>query len=149
MSIKRINESPTIADQVLIELNTPDADGCFLANPYKVNKVIIYYIERTYGGANYTSYDRKIYDDALKTQLDQAIATACNDPSETNLAEVEKLRSQLDLSATVDTFYYTSAKPVAIFGNEDTPAWLSSSPDSPDNSILNIEEDDDGNTLYG
>ncbi len=149
MTAKYLSENPTIADQVIFELKTPDADGCFADDPYKVDEVKIYYIQRSYGGTNYSQYNKKIYDETLKAQLDEAIELACASPTDENLAEVEKLRTQLDVSATTETFYYSNAEVVAVFGNDDTPAWLAATPESPDNSLVNIDEDVDGNAQYG
>lgn len=147
MEPKTISENPTIADRIVFDLACPDADGCFLANPYKVDNVKIFFIERNYSGTSYSSYDRTIYDTTVKAQLDEAIKTACDSPTEDNLAEVDKLRTQLNASAKVDTFYYNDAKTVAVFGEEDYPAWLST--DDSEALITNVEEDEDGDPIYG
>lgn len=145
----RIDENPITGDLVVIPLNTPDADGCYLANPYRVDNVKIFYVERDYSNRNYSQYDQKIYDDTLKTQLDAAIAAACADPSDENLAEVEKLSTLAESTSYTQSFYYNEAKTIAIYGNEDYPAWLSTDPDSENNSIVNIDEDEEGNAQYG
>lgn len=149
MDAKRLADSPTIADTIVFDILTPDADGCFTGDPYKVDSVTIYYVRRTYSGDNFSQYDKKTYDDDLKADLDAAIAAACASPTDENLAEVEKLRTQLDVSAVTETFYYSNAEVVAIFGNEDNPAWLSSTPDSPENALINIDEDEEGNPQFG
>lgn len=51
MAIKRITENPTITDQVLLEINIVDSDGEFL-DPDTIDKVVIYFIERSYSSKN-------------------------------------------------------------------------------------------------
>ncbi len=104
---KRLNENPTIADEIIFDIETPGSDGCFTTNPYIVDKITIYYVRRSFGATNFSEFDQKIFDDDLKAQLDEAITTACASPTEENLAEVERLRTLLDTSATVSTFFYT------------------------------------------
>ena len=45
MKIKKINENPTISDVILLEIETPNALGCFDIDPYKVENLTIYYVE--------------------------------------------------------------------------------------------------------
>ncbi len=109
VSTKRLDESPTIADRVLINIDCPDADGCFLNNPYRVDNVTIYYVNRTYSGANYSKYDKEIYDPKIKLELDAAIAKACSDPTTENLDNVESLRISLNNSIKIDSFQKISS----------------------------------------
>ncbi len=147
MAIKKLEDSPNISDEIIITLKCPDSDGCFLANPYKVDNVKIYYVQRSFAGTNYSSYEKKIYDPAVQEGLETAIKNACDDPSENNLAIVERLTNQLDASATSDTFYFSEARSVAVFGTDEYPAWLSS--DTGNAFITNIQVDQDGNPIFG
>jgi len=143
---KRIDENPTIADRIIIDIECPDADGCSLSDPYKVNNVTIYYVSRTYSGSNYSKYDKTTYDAKIKTDLDAAIETACLNPTTENLAEVESIRIELNNSVVVDTFYYSDAQPVLILGDSDDPAWLSSDPDEA--KIIHVTTDENDEVIY-
>ena len=47
-----VNDNPKISDDILFELQTPDAADCFSVNPYQINSVKIYYVERSFNGNN-------------------------------------------------------------------------------------------------
>jgi len=147
MAIKRLNETPTIADTVVIDVLTPDETGCFPANPYKVDRVQIFYVERSFITNNQFSYTEKIEDNKLLKKLDEAKKMACLAPTPTNLANVDFLQYQIDASAKPTEFNYSDARAVAIFGTDEYPAWLSTDVDNA--LITSISEDADGNTQYG
>ena len=65
MAKKSINEKPRTTDTISFILETPDADGCFYDNPYKVNWITIYYVERDYLGQNYGEYEKSYWIDGL------------------------------------------------------------------------------------
>jgi hypothetical protein len=125
VATKRINENPTIADQVILELETPDADGCFKADPYMIDTVTIYYVERSYNGSNYGVLVESTQNATLKDELIAAQLEACDSPTEENLANVTFLQNELELSAKNDISYFSKAEPVKIYGDSDNPAWLS------------------------
>jgi len=52
MAIKTLSEKPKITDTVLFELQTTDSDGN-LIDPYKVDRVIIYFLSRDFQGQNF------------------------------------------------------------------------------------------------
>jgi hypothetical protein len=148
MQIKKITENPKLTDIVLIELETPDSDGCFLSNPYKVDSVKIFYVERNYASSsNNDEYQEKHYNTALLNKTIAAEKKACETPSETNILKAQQLRQELEATATMSEFFYEEALPVKIIGNKDFPAWLSS--DIENSYIENVEEDEDGNLIYG
>lgn len=147
MADKRIDENPTISDRLVIDLECPDANGCFTSDPYKLDKAIIYYVQRNYSIGNFTQFDKTSYDATIQAELTEARKTYCDDPTEENLADVEKLETQLDASKKTETFYYSEAKPVAVYGNADLPAWLST--DIENALVAHIEIDDEDNTIYG
>lgn len=71
-----IDQNPTIADEILFDLYTTDSDG-ELVNPYEVNQVIIYFVERNYTSSNLEEYTEEIqgyittsyYKDATPVQV--------------------------------------------------------------------------------
>lgn len=55
MAFKTIDQNPTIFDTVVFDLTTPDATGT-LTNPFEVNTIIIYFIERSYEAPNFQEF---------------------------------------------------------------------------------------------
>ena len=72
MALKKITENPKITDTILFELETPDGDGCFVSDPYKVDNVIIYFVERDFLGTNFGEYDRVFQDEVLLKAVETA-----------------------------------------------------------------------------
>lgn len=162
MATKNLNENPTIADQIIIQILTPseiisgialDPDNsiqpeCFDADPFKVDNVTIYYVERDFVGRNSGETEITIPDLKLQSELEEAKVVACNSPTDKNLLEIQKLHNELEAASSKETIKYKEAKAAAIFGDGDTfPAWLST---DLDNAILeHVALDDDGATQYG
>lgn len=147
MNIKKINEDPTIADKIVFDILTPDADGCFLSDPYKIQTITIYFAERDFNNKNFNEYTKKTNNAATLEQYEIAKKDACISPTEENLLKVSKLSEELLASSTNETFYYKQARAVATFGNEDTPVWISTEPD--ESILIHVTEDEDENTIYG
>jgi hypothetical protein len=145
MSLKKLNENPTIADQIIIEIDTP-VDGCFEADPYKVDNIKIYYVQRTFSG-NDKQYDKEFYDEQVKKELDAAIKLACADPTEHNLLNVDILRDRFNKTIKSQTFYFSDPLAIQIIGTEDFPAWLST--DVENSQLVHISETSSGETQYG
>lgn len=130
MAILTINDNPSISDTVVFTLPTPDADGCFTSNPYKVNKVVIYYVERDFASGNLSDYENKTYDQEKLAAAEVAEAIACATPTDENIAEAKRLRAEAESNVAVNPFYFNEAKPVQIVGNDLYPAWLSTDLDN-------------------
>lgn len=145
---KKIDENPTIADDVLFEFETPDADGCLLANPYRIDTVIIYYIERNFTGGNFGRLINEIPDTDLQADLALALEVACDDPTEDNLANVTFIRNELELNTNREVTFFSEAKVVKQNGNSTIPAWLSTG-DEEDFEVELVSEDADGFTQFG
>lgn len=144
--IKKINETPTFADIVELELPTPDSNGCYLNDPYQIDSLKIYYIQKTFGG-NDKLYEKKIYDEKIKKELDDAVLVACNNPTEENLEKVNLLKDKFNKTIKTESFYFSSPKTVKIIGDIDNPAWLSTNPT--ESQITHVEVDENGSTQYG
>lgn len=154
MALKRINQSPTIADTIVFDIPTPDSQGCFdseeyqlQGGPYKVDKVTIYHIDIDYNSQNYEQYDKNIYDTNDWNAYELAKKNACNAPTDDNILVLTQAQQKLILNAKEQVIYYNSADAVAIIGNDLNPAWLSSDTDNA--FITRIDEDSDGNPQYG
>lgn len=147
MALKKINESPKPTDTILFEIPTPDATGCFTSNPYKVDRVTIYYVERDFLGVNFGEYTKVVYNEAIEEELKQAEKAYCDSPTAANAFKVNELQESLESSAQRTTFYYKDRVTVKVVGNEGFPAWLST--DTENAMIELVEEDEDGNPQYG
>lgn len=162
MTTKRITENPTIADTIIFDILTPnevisgveldpespDQPECFEADPFKVDDVKIFYIERDFTANNPGETEISLPDLTLQQQFETAKSTACDSPTEENIAELQRIQNELDLNSKKEIIRYNDAVSVGVFGDGDTyPAWLST---DLDNAILNhITLDSDGNTQYG
>lgn len=72
MTIKRIDEHPTVSDQVLIRITTVDSDGVPIT-PYKVSKVTIWFIERDFTVNKVGTVDLVIDGETVTTYYKDAI----------------------------------------------------------------------------
>lgn len=125
MAVVTPENNPIVSDTVVFSLPTPDANGCYVANPYKVDSVVIYFVERDFASPNERQYESKIFIDSKVAAADAAESVACDNPTEENIREAERLRNEANATATSSTFYYHEAKPVKVVGNHEYPAWLS------------------------
>ena len=125
MAVLTINDNPTITDTIVFNLPTPDAQGCFLSNPYMVNKVVIYFVERDFTSGNLSTYNDETYDVTKIQNAINAEAIACADPTSNNIAVAKQLRAEADNSIVTTPFYFNQAVPVQIVGDSEYPAWLS------------------------
>jgi hypothetical protein len=146
MTIKSIYENPSISDQIVISIDAPGADGCFSVDPYMIDNVKIYYIERKFSGNDVTAKN-PIYDQQVKNKLDAAIANACQNPSSSNLLLVDQLTVELNKTIKIQTVYFDNALPVKIIGSQQNPAWISTEPDNTD--LIHLETNESGVPQYG
>ena len=130
MAILTINDNPSISDTIVFTLHTPDAQGCFTSNPYKVNRLVIYYVERDFTSGNLNEYQNKTYDLAKLKDAEVAEATACATPNDANIAEAKRLRAIAESNVAVSPFFFNEASPVHIVGNDRFPAWLTTDLDN-------------------
>lgn len=144
---KTLSENPKTTDEIIIEMETPDADGCFVANPYKVTNLTIYYIERDFLGNNYGEYDEYFDNTALVAAVEEARIAVCDDPTELNIYLLEQAQNALESSRLSTKYYYRDRAPMKVVGTATYPAWLST--DTSNALIELVDEDADGNTQYG
>lgn len=147
MTQKRITENPTLNDEIVLEFTTPDDNGCLIVDPYKVDKIVIYFIERSFVDPTLNEYTQDIYESEKLAATIAAEKLACENPNEKNIFEAKKLRADLDSSVKSQKFYYKDATPVFTVGTDMFPAWLSTDQDNA--LIQKVNEDSEGNTLYG
>lgn len=147
MAQKRITENPTLNDEIVLEFTTPDDSGCLIADPYKVDKIVIYFIERSFVDPTLNEYTEDIYNSEKLAATIAAEKLACDSPTEENIFNAKKLRTDLESSVKSQKFYYKDATPVYTVGTDTFPAWLST--DLGNALIEKVDEDEEGNTLYG
>jgi hypothetical protein len=147
MALKRINEDPKTTDTILLEIETPDANGCFDDDPYKVDKVTIYYIERDFLGENFGEYDSIIAPDDLMQELKDAKKTFCDNPTQENLDALKAIQTEVSSAAKVEKFYYKDRVAVKVVGQEGFPAWIGT--DEENSPLIHEVYDEDGNVQYG
>jgi P2-related tail formation protein len=147
MALKKLKENPNITDTILLEIECPDSNGCFESNPYKVDNVIIYYIERDFLGENYGEYEELVISDKLKLNLEELQKKACDDPSPENLQKLTELQIEIQSSSQKNKIYYKDRSTIKVIGSEGYPAWIGT---DIENSPLTLESTDvDGNVQYG
>lgn len=147
MAEKTIYENPTILDDVVFEFTTPDDDGCLLSNPYRVDNLVVYFIERSFTDATLNKYDQSVYDPRKLESTMSAEKLACDSPTEENILAAKRSRAELEASAVKQSFYYKDSVPVFTLGNPDYPAWLST--DIGNALIEMVPTDEDGNAWFG
>lgn len=147
MALKLITENPKITDQILFEIETPDVDGCFSSDPYKVDSVTIYFIERSFTNPNFGEYDQVIVKEELQAALDQAKKAICADPSVENQLAYQSLVDELESNQTVTKFYFKDARPIEVIGTASYPAWLSTDIDN--SPLVKVPLDENDNPQFG
>lgn len=147
MATVTIEDNPKETDTVVFDLPTPDADGCFLTDPYRVDSVIIYYVERNFSNPNSKQYDVVNYQTTKLAAAEAAERLACASPTDGNIAEAKRFRAEADSESTTTPFFYNEARPIKMIGNGVFPAWFSTDPDNA--HIEQVTEDDDGDPVYG
>lgn len=145
MAKLKINENPSISDEIVFTLKTPDAQGCFTSNPYKVDRLVIYYVERDFNSGNLSEYKNKTYDLTKLKAAEIAEAVACATPTDVNILEAKRLRAIAESNVTVSPFFFNEASPVHIVGNDDNPAWSST---DLENSFLDLTDGTFGEFTY-
>lgn len=147
MAEKNFNDNPRVTDTVVFELKTPDADNCFTADPYKFDRIVVYYVERNFLGTNFGDYEKVIYTDTLLQATLAAEQLACSAPTPANIFAAQQLRNELESKAQRNQFFFKDAVPVETVGTPLNPAWLST--DEANASIEHVTEDEDGNPQFG
>lgn len=146
MALKKITENPTLGDTILFELETPDANGCFLENPDRIDNIKIFFVERGFNYLNDNQYEGKIYNEEDLAAAVEAEAIACENPTTENIDEAKKLRAEVENTAVINEFYYNEAIPVEVIGNSTVSAWDSTGSDF---LVENVPLDSDENTIFG
>lgn len=130
MALVSFTDEPLATDTILLEITTPDGYGCLTDDPYRVDSLVVYFVERDFLGQNYGEYEKAVTDPDLTAALAAAQAALCADPTAENLAAVQQLLDEIDSKAQKTTFYYKDRVAVKTVGSAAFPAWLSTDADN-------------------
>lgn len=147
MALKKITENPKITDTVIFDINTPGADDCFTSDPFKVDDVKIFYIQKNFTDTNDKAFDKVFLDGDLLELAEEARQLACDVPTKENILAAQTAKARAEEESPKQTFYYSEAIPIEVFGSELFPAWLST--DTSDAFLEKVPLDADGNPQFG
>jgi hypothetical protein len=147
MESKKITENPKVTDTIVFDILTPGADSCFASDPFKVDNVKIFHIRKDFTSANDKTLDKVFWNGDLLEEAETARQLACDFPTEENILAAQVAKARAEEESPKQTFYYSDAIPVEVFGNEQFPAWLST--DTENASLEKVELDEDGNPQFG
>ncbi len=141
MAIKKYYENPKVTDQIEFDLFAPDADGCFDQDPFKFDNIKIYFVERDLNNLkNEASLVDSFDIDAQKAYL-EAQQKACENPTQTNIANAQKLKDAFDAGSIININYYTEANIVYNNGSSTNPLWVRDGDNSESVLTKIIQED--------
>ena len=86
---KFYTDNPKVNDRVEFIFLTPDANKCYFEDPYLIETITIYFIERSYASANIQEYDNQTSQTNLEARYYALKNIACNDPNEENIRELK------------------------------------------------------------
>ena len=124
MAIKRIDENPSVTDQIIFDLITTDISGC-VADPYAITQIDIYFLERSFvDNTAEQEYDLNVHRNDLLSQYAATQAAYCQTPTEDLQTQLLVLQNQLASSVQTFTFYYKNAISAATFGDSTNSVWV-------------------------
>jgi hypothetical protein len=146
MALVLYTENPKVTDTFLLEVTTPDENDCLTDNPYKVDRLTVYFVERDFLGQNFGEYTKEFVDPALQAKLTAAQEALCAAPDADKLAKVTEILAEIESRSQKTTFYYKERVAVHVVGNPSFPAWLST---DEENSPLTQAVDENGDPILG
>lgn len=132
MAVKTVglDKDIKITDKIRFVLETKDADGC-LIDPYKINQITIYYAARDFTSTSVFEYQKETSNEILEKKYNILKKTYCENPTESVLNEINRLKVEIQESKTIFPFHFKNAVPIKNFGGEVDqltgeifPAWL-------------------------
>jgi len=122
--------NPKVTDQIEFDFYTPDADGCFFADPYAVENIKVYFVERNLNGVKNTLNLVDQFDVVKQKEYLDAQQLACDYPTETNIANAFKLKKQFESTSIFNSTWYTQANVIFNVGNATSPIWTAAGPNT-------------------
>lgn len=131
MGYVKYTDSPKVDETVGFILETCSDDGVF-KNPYTVEKIVIYYIEK-----NAHRNERVIETEQCRPELEKAYENLQEiiqkDPSQDNLGRLIALKNKMKETGTTIKLFYSDAK--VVMQTASSPVWVEGS-----KSIVNITD---------
>lgn len=149
--VRKTDESPSITDTILFDILTPDINGCYMADPYKVDRVSIYYVGRSFNADNFGDYKDDFSTEKVRKTYETSLQDYCDNPTDATLQNYETAKAEYNWEkkrgVLAPITYFKEAEPIKVIGSEDFPAWLST---DLDNSLIDfIPYDEDDTRQYG
>jgi phage tail P2-like protein len=108
MGRKKYTDNPSVNDIIVFDLNTENDDG-LIADPFSVEKITIFYLERG-SGKNNLKLEKKFNNPSLQERYDRHREIATSDPSLDNIKILKDLKNSLDATAFTTHIYYKEAQ---------------------------------------
>lgn len=124
MALKKYYENPKVTDQIEFDMYMPDANGCFNDDPFKIINIKIYFIVRDLSNLknNLTLVDS--FGIEQQTAYQEAKQLACENPSEINIANAQRLQDVLTSSTIENPNFYSEANIIFNEGTPTDPLWI-------------------------
>ena len=125
MMAVKFYENPKVTDDIEIDFYTPDADGCFNADPCRIDNVKIYFIVRDLNGAKDSQNLVDQFSIEKQREYLEAQQLACEYPNDAEIvATAEQLKREFFASSIFNSTYYTVSNVVYNIGDSNNPAWV-------------------------
>ena len=124
MALKKYYENPKVTDQIEFDMYMPDANGCFNDDPFKIINIKIYFIVRDLSNLknNLTLVDS--FGIEQQTAYQEAKQLACENPSEINIANAQRLQDVLTSSTIENPNFYSEANIIFNEGTHTYHLWI-------------------------
>ena len=107
---KLYTDNPKVNDRVEFIFLTPDANKCYPIDPYYIENITIFFIERNYASPNIQEYDTQISQANLEARYLVLKNVACEYPSEENAQLANDAFDSWQKSIVTNPFYYANSQ---------------------------------------
>jgi hypothetical protein len=121
---KLYTDNPKVNDRVEFIFLTPDANKCYPIDPYYIENITIFFIERNYASPNIQEYDTQISQANLEARYLVLKNVACEYPSEENAQLANDAFDSWQKSIVTNPFYYANSQIVFQAGSSTQPLWV-------------------------
>ena len=121
---KLYTDNPKVNDRVEFIFLTPDANQCYPEDPYYIENITIYFIERQYASPNLLEYDTQIAQNNLEARYYALRNIACEYPSPENTQKANDAYDDWQKSIVTNPFYYSNSTIVFEAGTAENPLWV-------------------------
>lgn len=117
-------DNPKVTDEIEIDFYTPDQNGCFSADPFRIDNIKIYFIVRDLNGVKNNQNLVDQYSIEKQREYLEAQQLACDYPNDADIvATAEQLKREFFASSFFNQTYYTTANIVYNIGDSSNPIW--------------------------